>query len=218
MKFFPETIDGLRARFEELLQNIVINRKSGKPEKTGNRNEAVLLLDELKRQGGISRRMYQRYNDFLAKTLPVEFGIDVESVDEDAEDADTSSNEEEEEKEEEVEQGEEDELATVIKGIIDHVTLHDKQELSELLMELRDEVGNGEFLDALIDLELLAVKFVENEFNDGVQLLPLMEQRILQLEASPASPSKLVRAKILLGDINNNRHRIQETFQRIDDA
>ena len=81
--FFPETVDNLRARFEELLQNIAINRKSGEPEKTGDRNEAVFLLDELKRQGGISRRMYQRYNDFLTESLPVEFGIDVESGDED---------------------------------------------------------------------------------------------------------------------------------------
>ena len=64
MTFFPETVDGLLARFEELLQNIAINRKSGEPEKTGNRNEAVFLLDELKRQGGIRRRMYQQYNDF----------------------------------------------------------------------------------------------------------------------------------------------------------
>ena len=39
-------------------------------------------------------------------------------------------------------------------------------------MELRDEVS-GEFLDALFDLQLLAGKFLENEFEDGVQLLPL---------------------------------------------
>ena len=38
------------------------------------------------------------------------------------------------------------------------------------------------------------------------------------MEASPASPSKLLRLKILLDDINNNRRRIQEIFQRIDDA
>ena len=84
-------------------------------------------------------------------------------------------------------------------------------------MELRDEVG-GEFLDAIIDLDLLAGKFLENEFEDGAQLLPLIEENRLKLEASPASPSKLLRVHILLDDINNNRRRIQEIFQRIDDA
>ena len=32
------------------------------------------------------------------------------------------------------------------------------------------------------------------------------------------SSSKLLRAKILLDDINNNRRRIQEISQRLDDA
>ena len=57
-----------------------------------------------------------------------------------------------------------------------------------------------------------------NEFEDGAQLLPLIEEKRLALEASPASPSKLLRVKILLDDLQNNRHRIQEIFQRIDDA
>ena len=64
-------------------------------------------------------------------------------------------------------------------------------------MELRNEVGD-EFLDALIDLDLLAGKFLENEFDNGTQLLPLIEERRLELEASPASSSKLLRVKILL--------------------
>ena len=38
------------------------------------------------------------------------------------------------------------------------------------------------------------------------------------MEASAASLSKLLRAKMLLSDINNNRRRVQELFQRIDDA
>ena len=87
-------------------------------------------------------------------------------------------------------------------------------------MELRDEMGgSGEFLDALIDLDWLAGKFLENEFEDnGAQLLPLIEEKRLALEASPASPLKLLRVKILLDDLQNNRHRIQEIFQWIDDA
>ena len=36
---------------------------------------------------------------------------------------------------------EEGEIASVIKGTVDHVIQHDKEELSDLIMELRDEVG-----------------------------------------------------------------------------
>ena len=70
-----------------------------------------------------------------------------------------SSNEEEEEEEE-------DEMTRVIKDTVNHVIHHDKEELSDLLMELRDEVGK-EFLDALVDLELLAGKFLIDEIQEG---------------------------------------------------
>ena len=61
---------------------------------------------------------------------------------------------------------EEDEMTRVIKDTVAHVILHDKEELSDLLMELRDEVGK-EFLEALLDLELLAGKFLIDEFQKG---------------------------------------------------
>ena len=48
--------------------------------------------------------------------------------------------------------------------------------------------------------------------------MPLIEERRLKLEASPASLSKLLRVKMLLSDINNNRRRVLELFQRIADA
>ena len=47
---------------------------------------------------------------------------------------------------------EEDEMTRVIKDTVIHVIQHDKEELSDLLMELRDEVGK-EFLDTQLDLE-----------------------------------------------------------------
>ena len=68
VKFLPTTIEGLRASFNELIKNITEDRKSSGHEKIGNRNEAVFLLDELKRQDGISRRMYRQYNNFLASS------------------------------------------------------------------------------------------------------------------------------------------------------
>ena len=56
-------------------------------------------------------------------------------------------------------------MTRVIKVTIDHVIQHDKEELSDLVMELRDEVGK-EFLDALLDLELLAGEFLIDEFQE----------------------------------------------------
>ena len=94
---------------------------------------------------------------------------------------------------------------------------HDTKELSDLLMELRNAV-DGELLDALIDLELLVGKFLVDEYENEQSLLPLIEERRLTLEASPASKYKLLRMNMLLADINNNRRRIREIFQRIDDA
>ena len=84
---------------------------------------------------------------------------------------DKSSNEEEEEEEE-------DEMTRGIKDTVDHVIQHDKEEQSDLLMELRDEVEK-EFLDALLDLALLAGKFLIDEFQEGggEPLLPLIEER-----------------------------------------
>ena len=67
-------------------------------------------------------------------------------------------------------------------------------------------------------MKLLAGKFLIDEFQEGEPLLPLIEEQRLKLEASPASLSKLLRVKMLLNDINNNRRRVQELFQRSDDA
>ena len=56
---------------------------------------------------------------------------------------------------------EEDEMTRVIKDTVDHVVQHDKGYDEEL----RDEVGK-EFLDALLDLELLAGKCFIDEFQE----------------------------------------------------
>ena len=65
-------------------------------------------------------------------------------------------------------------------------------------------------------MQLLTGNFFISEFQEGEPLLPLIEERRLKLEASPASLTKLLRAKMLLSD--NNRRRVQELFQRIDEA
>ena len=94
---------------------------------------------------------------------------------------------------------------------------HDTKELSNLLMELRNDV-DGKSLDALINLELLVGKFLVDEYENEQSLLPLIEERRLKLEASAALKSKLLCMNMLLDDINNNRRRIRKIFQRIDDA
>ena len=154
--------------------------------------ELTVLLDEMLERGTITPLGYNKLNSVIA--------IQEKSSDEGPE--------------------EEDEMTRAIKDTVDHVIQQDKEELSDLLMELRDEVGK-EFLDALLDLELLAGKFRIDEFQEGGgggALLPLIEERRLKLEASPVSFTKLFRVKMLLSDINNIRRRVQELFQRVDDA
>ena len=56
-------------------------------------------------------------------------------------------------------------------------------------MELRNDV-DGELLDSLIDLELLVGKFLVDEYENEQSFLPLIVERRLKLEASPASKSK----------------------------
>ena len=195
-QMIPDDDDELQDRFNHLL---IEYTREKKPESG---RELAMLLDIMLDRGLVTAVEYSKLNSLI--DLPPTADEDEQS---------DATDKEEDEKEEE-----QDELGKIIKETVDYVIRLDKEELSELLMELRDEVSAGEFLDALIDLDLLAGKFLENEFEDGVLLLPLIEEKRVSLEASPASPSKLLRVKILLDDINNNRHRIQEIFQRIDDA
>ena len=48
------------------------------------------------------------------------------------------------------------------------------------------------------------------EIQEGKPLLPLVEEQRLKLEVSAASLSKLLRVKMLLSDINNNRRSVHE--------
>ena len=90
---------------------------------------------------------------------------------------------------------EDDEETKIVNGVVRHVIEHDVKELSDLLMELRNDV-DGELVDALIDLELLVGKFLGDEYENEQSLLPLIEERRLKLEVSPASKSKLLRMNI----------------------
>lgn len=169
-KEVPQTDDDedLEDRFNHLLIEYTREKKSESGQ------ELAILLDKMLDRGLVTAVEYSKLNSLIAVPAEEEDEIAV-PVEE-----------------------EEDEMTRIIKDTVDYVIRHDKKELSELLMELRDEVGD-EFLDALIALDLLAGKFLENEFEDGTQLLPLIEERRLELEASPASPSKLLRVEDLIG-------------------
>ena len=105
--------------------------------KHGHEHELTVLLDEMLERGSIASLEYNRLNSVIAIAEKSSEGAE-----------------------------EEDKLAKVIKDTVDYVIQHDKEELSVLLMELRDEVGK-EFLDALLDLELLAGKLLIDEFQEG---------------------------------------------------
>ena len=102
----------------------------------------TVLLDEMSERGFITLLKYNNLNSVIA--IPEKYS------DEGAE--------------------EEDEMRRVIKDTVDHVIQHDKEELSDLLMELRDEVGK-EFFDALLHLELFTGKFPIDEFGGLIVII-----------------------------------------------
>ena len=143
--------------------------------------------------------MYKQYNQFLADSPPDMAVRDADSGD----DEDVTKDDDQEE--------EEDEMKKVIKDVFDHIIQHDKQELIELSVKLCRKIGEEEVS--------LLISLVNQFFDyDGVELLPLIEEQRRALDKSKATPSTLLRIKILLDDIDSNRRRIQEIFQRIDDA
>ena len=117
----------LEDRFNHLLIEFTREKK---PESG---QELAILLDKMQDRGLVTAVEYSKLNSLIDVPLAGEDDITVSDK-------------------EEVE--EENEMARIIKETVDHVLRLDKNELSDLLMELRDEVG-GEFLDVLIDVDLL---------------------------------------------------------------
>ena len=101
--------------------------------------ELNVLLDEMLNRGLVILKEYNNLNSLIPKG---------------------ETGEEEEEN---------DRMTRVIKNSVDHGIQHDVKELSDLLMELRDDV-DGELLDALIDLELLVGKFLVDEYENEQSL------------------------------------------------
>ena len=168
----PDTVEGIRDRFNELYVGFV---RKGKHE---NRNELEFLLDELLRQGALDPSEYTQLNTRLTEE----------------EDLTTDK----EEKEEEEEEDEEEENMT--NATIQYLILHDKEELQDLMEEIKDEI-DGEFMDIVLDIEKLSEEFFVEEFVDGETIKPQINALLSQLD-----------------DIEKNRYRVEQIFQRLMDA
>ena len=229
VKFLPKTIAGLRSRFEIVLKKIALDRKYGQRETATDRNEVVFLLDELKRQGCISQRMYQQYNDFLAES-PVGFGIvgkneqgrndpDDEDMDNDSDDDDDDDDDDEEEVEQEEamdQDGWEDGIKQKITSTADYLIEHDKKELAEIIKEIEK---SGDVKDTVMELESLSKIFLEREFLERVSVAEEMLELVERLSGSKyISKATLVKINILINDIVKNRKRVKEIVTRFNQA
>ena len=92
------------------------------------------LLDELLRQGALDPSEYTQLNTRLTEE----------------EDLTTDKEEKEEEDKEE---------ENMTNAAIQYLKLHDKEELQDLMEEIKDEI-DGEFMDIVLDIEKLLEEFL----------------------------------------------------------
>ena len=119
---------------------------------------------------------------------------------------------------EEKEGGEEDEEeVNMTNDTIQYLILHDKEELQDLMDEIKDDIDE-EFKDIVLNIEKLLETFFVEEFVDGEIVRPKINILLNQLESSKIPKSKQHRIQILLDDIEKNRHRVEQIFQRLMDS
>ena len=91
------------------------------------------------------------------------------------------------------------------------------EELQDLMGEIKDKI-DGEFMDIVLDIEKLLEEFFVEEFVDGETIKPQINALLNQLENSKIPKWKQHRIKMLLDDIEKNRYRVEQIFQRLMDA
>ena len=138
-------------------------------------NELMFLLDEMLRQGAITPIEYTQLNTSLTEAA------------------------DEAEKEEDS-----DEEQNLMKPTVDYITQRDKEELLQLMEELKDDIDE-ELMDIVLDIEKLLEIFVEEEFLDGEPIRPQIDELLNKLETSEIPKSNPHRVKMLLDDITKNR-------------
>ena len=114
MKLLPATVAGFWDRFNELFCEIIHDKRRE------HRNELVFLLDEFKRQKGVSRKKYTRLNNLLSKSLD-------DSEDEAEEMGEDDDNEKELIVVDDDDDDEVNELTKIINFTLDYVTQSDKE-------------------------------------------------------------------------------------------
>ena len=105
-----------------------------------------------------------------------------------------------------------------IKSTVNYVIAHNKEELMELLENLRKEVTEEENIDLVLKLEKLIEIFLNREFLEREYILSLINQ----LDNSTIEKSKQHRLKVLLSDIDkyhaheedDKRHVLQQLVRK----
>ena len=169
-----------------------------------NRNELVFILDELLRQEAISQEAYTQVNNLLAESLGDD-GSEEMDVDDDA--AAAAANEE----------SEEDVVKNLIQSTTDGIIQHDKKELVELLKEIKEEAGE-EFIDTVLKLEERIDAFFTDEFLEGNEILPMINELRAAIENSAITKVKQHRLKMLVDDINKNRYRVKSILTTLNNV
>ena len=156
--------------------------------------------------------MYWQYNNILAESLPVGFGIVDEAVDEDVEEMDTSNKDDEEE-----ELSSEDDLKKEIGSTIDYLIEHDKKELLESVKELQKD---EKIIDAVTELEeLIAMYLEESKSLEPESVVEKVHELLDKLSKSKrVQKSLLLKIKMLVNDIAKNRVRVREIVRRFNQA
>ena len=118
----------------------------------------ILLLDEMLCCGAITPLEYDQLNSLVAENLP-----------------ERASDKEDEDSDEDVD--EED----YSKSTFDYIIQHDREELFELLEELKED---EEFIDEILKIEELIETFLEKEFSDDDESTKhMIEEAIRKLES-----------------------------------
>ena len=100
---------------------------------------------------------------------------------------------------------------------LQYLILHDKEELEDLMKGIKDEI-DAEFMDIVLGIEKLLEEFFVEEFVDGETIRSQINALLNQLENSKIPKSKQHRIKMLLDDIEKNRYRVEQIFQRLMDV
>ena len=197
VRFLPSTQQGLQKRFNELFYEFTRNKKYE------HRNELVFILDEMLRREFITLSKYEELNNILAKTLDKD-NLDKEEV-------------EEKEEKEEVEEAK-NQVKRLIQSTTEYIIKDDYNELINLIPNIEKEAG-PEFVTIVRKLRHLIDKFLQDQYDeDGKVILPRIMDLCRTLTGSPVSRLKIIRLKMLLNDIDENRFRVTSILTRLEEA